>query len=313
MANPTPSPRQASVRRLVAGSPYPSAMATTVRSFGAQSMTAPLVEVLIKRPGPGFGAAFDDPNHGFLHPVDLFIAQREHDAFARTLAGLGPRVQVLEVETDDPDLIYTFDPLLVTDRGAIPLRPGKPNRAAEPAALEAWTLAAGIPTLGRIEAPGTIEGGDTFWLHPDLLCIGRTLRTDDSGARQLASIVGGDVRIFDLPYWHGPAELVHLLSVISPVSDDLAVVYLPLLPVGLFELLQDLGIRLIEVPDEEFPTLGCNVLAVRPGIVIAAEGNPRTASAMARAGCEVHTYPASEIGVNGSGGPTCMTRPILRA
>jgi len=284
-----------------------------VREFGAQSMTAPLLDVLIKQPGPGFGAAFDDPDHGFLHPVDLALAQREHDAFAETLASLGPRVHVLDIETGNPDLVYTFDPLLVTDRGAIPLRPGKPNRAAEPAALETWTLAAGIPTLGRIEPPGTIEGGDTFWLRPDLLCIGRTLRTNDSGARQLASLAGGDVRIFDLPYWHGPAELLHLLSVISPVADDLALVYLPLLPVGLLELLHESGIRLIEVPDEEFATLGCNVLAVRPGVVIAAEGNPRTAAAMANAGCEVHTYPATEIGVNGSGGPTCMTRPILRA
>jgi len=287
-------------------------MATLVRQFGAQSMTAPLHEALIKRPGPGFGAAFDDPAHGFLHSVDLTRAQREHDAFAGTLAGLGTRVHVLDVETDNPDLVYTFDPLLVSDRGAIPLRPGKPNRTAEPAALEAWTQAAGIPTLGRIEPPGTIEGGDTFWLRPDLLCIGRTLRTNDSGARQLAALVGGDVRIFDLPYWRGPAELVHLLSVISPLADDLAVVYLPLLPVGLLELLHELGIRMIEVPDEEFATLGCNVLAVRPGVVIAAEGNPRTATAMTAAGCEVHTYPATEVGMNGSGGPTCMTRPIFR-
>ena len=188
---------------------------------------------------------------------------------------------MLETELATPDLVYTFDPLLVTDRGAIPLRPGKPNRAPEPAAIEAWTTAAGIPTIGRIEAPGTIEGGDTFWLRPDLFCIGRTLRTNADGARQLAELVGGDVRIFDVPYWRGPAELIHLMSVISPVADDLAVVYLPLLPVGLWQLLGELGIRLVEVPDEEFPTLGCNVLAVRPGVVILAEGNPRTAAALA--------------------------------
>ncbi len=200
------------------------------------------------------------------------------------LSGLGPTVHVLEVETDDPDLVYTFDPLLVTDRGAIPLRPGKPNRAGEPAILEAWTESFGIPIAGRIEPPGTIEGGDTFWLRPDLFCIGRTLRTNASGVAQLADIVGGDVRVFDVPYWKGPAELIHLMSVISPVADDLAVVYLPLLPVGLWELLLDLEIRLVEVPDEEFPTLGCNVLAVRPGVVILAEGNPRTAAALAAAG-----------------------------
>ncbi len=284
----------------------------TARRYGAQSMTAPLRDVLVKRPGPAFGRAFDDPAHGFLHPVDLDVARREHEAFVETLAGLGPTVHVLDAETSDPDLVYTFDPLLVADGGAIPLRPGKPNRAGEPEILEAWLRDRGVPTLGRIEAPGTLEGGDTFWLRPDLLCIGRTLRTNDEGARQLAGVVGGDVRIFDVPYWQGPAELIHLLSVISPVADDLAVVYLPLLPVGLWALLNELGIRLIEVPDAEFPTLGCNVLAVRPGVVIVAEGNPVTAAALAAAGCEVHTYPATEIGVNGSGGPTCMTRPILR-
>ena len=287
-------------------------MTTTERRFGAQSMSAPLREVLVKRPGPAFGNAFDVVAHGFLRPVDLAIARREHDAFVETLASLGPRVHVLDVELESPDLIYTFDPLLVTDRGAIPLRPGKPNRASEPAAIEAWTRAAGIPTVGRIEAPGTAEGGDTFWLRPDLFCIGRTLRTNSEGARQLAALVGGDVRVFDVPYWRGTAELIHLLSVISPIADDLAVVYLPLLPVGLWELLGDLGIRLIEVPDEEFTTLGCNVLAVRPGVVIVADGNPRTSAALAAAGCEVHTYPATEIGLNGSGGPTCLTRPILR-
>ena len=275
-------------------------------------MTAPLRDVLVKRPGAAFGAAFDDPAHGFLRRVDLEVARREHEAFVETLASLGPRVHLLEEETDSPDLVYTFDPLLVTDRGAIPLRPGKPNRASEPATLERWTAAYGIPTLGRIEARGTVEGGDTFWIRPDLLCIGRTLRTNHEGARQLAAIVGGDARIFDVPYWHGPAELIHLLSVISPVADVLAVVYLPLLPVGLWQLLLDLGVRLLEVPVEEFPTLGCNVLAVRPGVVILAEGNPRTTAALVSAGCEVHTYPATEIGINGSGGPTCMTRPLLR-
>ena len=287
-------------------------MTLTTRRFGAQSMSAPLRDVLVKRPGAAFGHAHDDPAHGFLRPVDLDLATRQHDAFVETLASLGPTVHRLDIELDEPDLVYTFDPLLVTDRGAIPLRPGKPNRAAEPAVLEAWTLGAGIPTVGRIEPPGTVEGGDTLWLRPDLFCIGRTLRTNAEGARQLAELVGGDVRVFDVPYWKGPAELIHLMSVISPVADNLAVVYLPLLPVGLWELLGVLGIRMIEVPDEEFGTLGCNVLAVRPGVVIVAEGNPLTAAALTAAGCEVHAYPASEIGINGSGGPTCMTRPILR-
>jgi dimethylargininase len=287
-------------------------MAPTTRIFGGQSNTAPLREALVKAPGPAFGRAFEDPAYGFLHPVDLDVARREHAAFSDLLASLGTTVHALDTEIDSPDLVYPYDPLIVTDRGAISLRPGKPNRQAEPAAIEAWTLAHGIPTAGRIEAPGTIEGGDTFWLRPDLFCIGRTLRTNDEGARQLAALVGGDVRMFDIPYWRGPDELVHLMSVISPIADDLAVVYLPLLPVGLWQLLQELRYQLVEVPDEEFPMLGCNVLAVRPGVVIVAEGNPRTAAALTARGVEVHRYPATEIGINGSGGPTCMTRPILR-
>ena len=280
--------------------------------FGGQSATAPLRDVLVKRPGPAFGAAFDDPANGFRHPVDLEAAQREHDAFAGLLTDLGVRVHALPDEPDHADLVYTYDPLVVTDRGAIPLRPGKPTREPEPAVMEAWTAGAGIPTVGRIEAPGTIEGGDAVWLRPDLLCIGRTLRTNDEGARQLAALVDGEVRIFDLPYWRGQVELVHLMSVISPVADDRAVVYPPLVPTGLWELLGALGVRTVEVPDDEYATLGCNVLAVRPRVVIMAAGNPRTAAALAAAGCEVHTYPAAETGLNGGGGPTCMSRALWR-
>ena len=287
-------------------------MSALALRHGGNSSTAPLRDVLVHRPGAAFGAAFDEPAHGFLHPVDLPLAQREHDAFTALLEELGVRVHRLEAEASSPDLVYTYDPLLVTDAGAIPLRPGKPNRAGEPAIMEAWMREAGVPMVGRIEEPGTIEGGDAVWLREGLLCIGRTLRTNDAGARQLASLVDADARIFDLPYWRGPEELVHLMSVISPVADDLAVVFRPLLPVGLWHLLEELFIRVVDVPEEEYPTLGCNVLAVRPGIVVVADGNPITRRALEAAGCEVHAYPAREIGINGSGGPTCMTRAIRR-
>jgi dimethylargininase len=290
----------------------PPAAPVPFAEYGARSMTAPLIDVLVQRPGGAFGRAFDDPAHGFLHPVDLVRAQREHDAFTALLRQLGVIVHELGSDGPHPDLTYAYDPLLVTDRGTIRLRSGKPTRRGEEDDLEDWTSARGIPRLGRIGAPGTVDGGDTFWLRPDLFCIGRTLRTNAAGARQLGGLVGGDVRIFDVPFWRGPAELLHLLSVVSPVADDLAVVYLPLLPVGLWELLGDLGIRLIGVPDEEIPTLGCNVLAIRPGICVVAEGNPATRRALQAAGCEVHAYAAQEIGINGSGGPTCLTRPILR-
>ena len=292
--------------------PSPGA-AAPLPAFGAQSMTAPLRDVLVQRPGPAFGAAFDDPAHGFLYRVDLEVARREHDAFTDLLARLGVRVHELgAADTVHPDLVYAFDPLLVTDRGAIPLRSGKATRRGEEDVVEAWLAARGVPAIGRIGAPGTVDGGDTFWLRPDLLCLGRTLRTNGEGIRQLAAIVGGDVRVFDVPYWRGDSELIHLLSVISPVADDLAVVYLPLLPVGLWELLRDLGVRTVAVPEVEFPTLGCNVLAVRPGVCVVADGNPATRRALEAAGCEVHAYAALEIGINGSGGPTCLTRPLLR-
>jgi len=292
---------------------YPPPMTVVGRSFGAHSSTTALRDVLVKPPGPAFGRAFDDRAHGFLRPVDLERARREHDGLVAEVDALGVRVHVLDHEpATDPDLVYVFDPLLVTDAGAIPLRPGKPNRAAEPAILERWLNAAGVPTAGRIEAPGTVEAGDTIWLRDGLFVIGRTLRTNDAGARQLAAIVGGDVRIVDVPYWKGPGELVHLMSVISPISDDRAVVFLPLLPAGLHEWLVELGIRLVEVPEEEYRTLGCNVLAVRPGVVIVAEGNPVTRRALEAAGVEVHAIPLGEVGENGSGGVTCLTRPIRR-
>jgi dimethylargininase len=288
-------------------------MIPTRLEIGVRSATAPLRDVLVQRPGAAFGRAFDDPAHGFLWPCDLDAARREHDGLVEVLHDLGVRVHQLDAEPErDPDLVYVFDPLLVVADGAVPLRPGKPNRAAEPDILAGWLHAQGAPIIGRIEAPGTVEGGDTVWLRNDLLVIGRTLRTNDAGARQLAAIVGGDVRIVDVPYWKGPAELVHLMSVISPISDELAVVFLPLLPVGLYEWLRELSIALVEVPEEEYATLGCNVLAVRPGVAVVADGNPVTRRGLEAAGVEVHAILLTEIGQNGSGGVTCLTRPLRR-
>jgi dimethylargininase len=275
-------------------------------------MVAPLREVLVKRPGTAFGRAFDHPGHGFLHPVDLEAARGQHDALTDIVSGLGVTVRELGEEIPSPDLVYTFDPAIVGNRGAIVLRPGKATRLGEEIALEKWFVDREIPVVGRIEPPGTAEGGDTFWLEPGVFCIGRSLRTNRAGADQLAALVGGRVHIFDLPYHRGPEDLVHLLSVISPVADRMAAVFMPLLPAGLFDLLRELEFDLISVPEEELPTLGCNILAVRPGVLVMAEGNPETMRALEERGCEVHTFPATEIGVNGGGGPTCLTRPILR-
>ena len=260
--------------------------APSTRLYGAQSMTAPLHDVVVKRPGKAFGAAYDNPAHGFLHPVDLAEAQRQHDAFCQVLADLGVRVHQLEAETQSPDLTYTFDSALVTDRD--------------------------IPVLGRLGDGETADGGDTFWLRPDVFCIGRSLRTNMAGAARMTELVGGDVHVFDVPYANGPAECLHLLSVISPIADDLAVVFMPQLPAGLYELLAERCVALVPVPEEEILSQGCNILAVRPGVVVMVEGNPATQRALLDRGCEVHTFPGTEVCINGSGGPTCITRPILR-
>jgi N-dimethylarginine dimethylaminohydrolase len=280
--------------------------------YGAQSMTAPLVDVLVKRPGPAFGRAFDDAAHGYLRPVDLEVAGREHDAFRELLESLGVRVHELGAETASPDLVYLFDPALVTAKGLLALRSGKPTRLGEEAELERWAEANGIPVAGAIEAPGTVDGGDTFWLRPDVFCIGRSLRTNRTGAHQLAGLVGGEVHTFDVPYGQGPDVCLHLLSLISPIAEDLAVAFLPLMPSGLHELLADHGVSLIAVPEEEFDSLGCNILTIRPGVVVVVDGNPSTRRALESRGCEVHAFAGREICLNGSGGPTCLTRPILR-
>jgi dimethylargininase len=283
-----------------------------VPRWGARTMTGSLLSVLVHRPDAAFGAAFDDPAHGFRRPVNLATAQVEHDAYTDLLAHLGVWVHRLVAYTDDPDLVYTFDPALVTSAGAILLRPGKPNRTGEPRIIRKWLTNARIPIAGRIGPRASIEGGDICWLRPGLVIVGRSLRTNDAGATQLAALVDAEFRVFDLAYWKGPDELVHLLSVISPITTDLAVVFPPLLPIGLWSLLKELRIATIAVPDEEYESLGTNVLVVRPGVVIMAEGNPKTRGALESAGCEVHTYPATEIGLNGSGGPTCMALPLLR-
>ena len=215
-------------------------MTTTERAVRRPAARPPtLRDVLVKRPGAAFGRAFDDPAHGFLRPVDLDRARREHDGLVAALDGLGVRVHVLDARAgDDPDLVYVFDPLLV-DRRAARSRSGRASRtgAGEPAILERGLDAARHPD-GRPDRGARHGRGRRHGLAARRTCSssgGRSGRTTP-GRRQLAAIVGGDVRIVDVPYWKGPAELVHLMSVISPVADDLAVVFLPLLPAGLWAL-----------------------------------------------------------------------------
>ncbi len=281
--------------------------------YGVSSMTDHLAEVLVQSPHPAFGAAFTDPSHGFLHPVDLPRARSEHENFAALLASLG--VTVHQLGGDDhpsPDLIYAYDPALMTREGAILLRSGKASRQGEEGVMEKWLRDHGIPVIGGIEPPGTGDGGDVFWLRPDLVCVGRSLRTNQPGVDQLVSLLDEEVLVFDVPYDRGPEECLHLLSVISPVADDLAVVELSRLPAGLFGLLTDLDVTMVEVPANEVATLGCNVLAVAPRVAVTVAGNPETERRLADAGVDVHSFVGDEICLNGSGGPTCLTRPLHR-
>lgn len=288
---------------------------TTSRQFGGHSLWEPLKRVMVRQPGlPGSDSDWSDL--AYVHPVDIDRSNAEHAAFVELLIQSGAEVVI--APPDEPgnlDAVFCYDPSLMTNGGAILLRPGKPQRVDE-VAFHARTYAEiGIPILGAIEAPGTVEGGDTLWIDDSTLAVGRGYRTNREGIRQLREILaplGVDVVAYDLAHYHGPGECLHLMSFISPVDDKLAVVYLPMMPVQLVEDLQERGWSFIEVPDEEFEPMACNVLAVGPSNVIAMDGNPVTKARMEAAGCTVRVYPGAEISYNRAGGPTCLTRPLWR-
>ena len=280
-------------------------------SYGARSMTAPLRRVLVRPPQPADGLRWRE--YGWRAEPDAGAAAAEHEALREILAGAGAEVIVAEGEQGNPDAIYAYDPVLVGERGAVLLRPGKDGRLGEPGALEATLADAGVPVAARIEAPGTIDGGDTLWLDRDTLLVGRGYRTNASGVQQLqAAFADAEVLSYDLPHWHGRAEVMHLMSLISPLDDDLALVYPRLAPVRLLELLAERDIDTVEVPDDEFESMGPNVLALGPRLALALEGNDETRRRMEAAGVEVLVYKGDEISRKGDGGPTCLTRPVLR-
>jgi dimethylargininase len=280
--------------------------------YGARSMTATLRRVLVRPPQPADAERWQE--YGWRAEPDVAAAAAEHTALQEILARAGAEVIVAEGHRGNPDAIYAYDPLLVGEEGAVLLRPGKDGRLREPSALEADLLRAGVPVVAEIQRPGTIDGGDTLWLDRKTLLVGRGYRTNADGVEQLAKAFH-DARVlsFDLPHWNGRAEVMHLMSLISPLDDDLALVYPRLAPVRLMELLRERRIEIVEVPDEEFETMGPNVLALGPRRALALEGNDETRRRMEAAGVEVVTYKGDEISRKGDGGPTCLTRPILRA
>jgi len=282
-----------------------------MNGYGANSMTSPLRRVLVRPPQPEDAAHWRE--YGWRAEPDAAAAAAEHEALRAILAGAGAEVIVAEGDRGNPDAIYAYDPVLVGADGAVLLRPGKDGRLKEPAALEAGLAEAGIPVAGRIEAPGTIDGGDTLWLDGRTLLVGRGYRTNAAGVEQLQEAFPDvEVLSYDLPHWNGRGEVMHLMSLISPLDDDLALVYPRLAPVRLLELLAERGIETVEVPDEEFETMGPNVLALGPRFALALEGNNDTRRRLETAGVEVLVYKGDEISRKGDGGPTCLTRPLLR-
>jgi dimethylargininase len=265
-------------------------------------MTAPLRRVLVRQPPTDVSAWRELGWRSEPNPAALAA---EHDGLCALLEKAGAEVVVAAPE--GLDAIYTFDPALALDGGVVLLRPGKERRRSETEAV----AATGVVVLARLEEPCFAEGGDLIRLDGQTLLAGLGYRTNEDGVRALERLTGLDTIAFDLPHWHGAGEVMHLLSLLSPLDRDLVVAYPPLLPVRLAQLLEERGIALVEVPAEEFETLGTNVLALAPRRALVVEGNPVTRRRLEAAGVEVVAYRGAELS-KGDGGPTCLTLPLER-
>ena len=285
------------------------------KSYGGQSMITPLRRVLVKRPDRHF-AVDDAAKWHYTARPKLEPAQQEHDALTNLLRQAGAEVIYHdEVQPERADAIFVFDPALITDRGAIILSMGKALRRGEEAAMTRRFEALDIPIHFSLSGEARAEGGDLLWVDPKTLAVGLGFRTNRAGLSQLeAALADSGVTVIpvELPYYTGPEACLHLLSLISIVDEKIAVVYPPLLSVPFWQLLMELGFHLIEVPPEEFETMGPNVLALAPGQCLMLAGNPITQQRLVEAGCEVLTYRGDEISLKAEGGATCLTRPILR-
>jgi len=288
--------------------------------MSAHSESGKLSSLFIKKAA----AAFIDDAHiskhwealNYLGKPVMEKALAEYEAFEKILRDHGAAIYYFPEEgTVNMDSIYCRDASIATSKGMIICTMGKEGRKNEPAAQEKAFEAAGIPVLGVIKAPGTIEGGDVAWLDAKTLAVGHTYRTNEEGIKQVSALLkplGVEVIIVPMPHYRGPSDVFHLMSVLSPVDSNLAVVYSPLIPIVFRNELIARGFELVEVPESEFDTMGCNVLALAPRICLMVKGNPITKSRIEAAGCKVIEYEGAEISVKGGGGPTCLTRPVAR-
>lgn len=285
-----------------------------MRPMRVPDQVAPLRRVLVRAPQADALKAWR--SHGWHGQPDAARSAAQHDAFRALLAGAGAEVvEATHRVPGDPDAIYAYDPLLATPFGAIALRPGKPQRRGEVAALAGDLEALGYPVIGRLTDSACAEGGDCCWLDASTLLVGRGYRTNDAGVASLRAILeprGVEVLAFDLPHLDGPERCLHLLSLFSPLAADLVVGHRPLMPVRLLEVFERRGMAVVDVPVEELATMGPNVLALAPRVALALDGNPVTRRRLEEAGVEVRTYRGDEISLLGDGGPTCLTLPLER-
>lgn len=287
----------------------------------AQSEVGTITRLVLKHARDAFGSpetiAAEWQALNFTAPPDFERAIDEYEHFVDVLRACGADVQMLPRAAGvGLDSIYVRDATVVCDRGVILCSMGKPQRLGEPSAQAAALRARGHPVVGAIQPPGRLEGGDVVWLDERTIAVGRGYRTNDDGIAQLRVLLGDSIDeliVVALPHWRGPGDVFHLMSIVSPVDRDLAVVYSPLLPVPFRERLLTRGICLVDVPDEEFDSMGANVLATAPRRCVMVAGNPATRGRLERAGAQVSEYDGREISLKGGGGPTCLTRPVQRA
>lgn len=285
-----------------------------------QSETAPLSRVVIRHPRDayrdqqGIESQWEGLNYRSA-PV-YARAEAEFAHFSRLLASEGAELVLAGPDEElTLDSIYVRDASIVCDRGAILCRMGKPARMAEPEVLGRVYSQLGIPVLGQIQGEGRLEGGDFVWLGPRLAAVGEGYRTNPEGIDQLRELLGDcidELIVVPLPHYRGPADVFHLMSVISPLDDNLALVHSPLMPVRFRNELLRRGIELVEVAADEFDDIAGNVLAIGPRKVVMVAGNPQTAERLREAGVQVLEYTGFEISTKGDGGPTCLTRPLER-
>jgi len=287
-----------------------------VSKYGAQSMVGRLRRVVVRAPDDAMATA-DPARWHYGAPIQIEKARRAHRIMTDALADDG--VEVIFHDTplpDHSDSVFVFDPVLVTDAGTVVLRMGKSLRQGEEEPLARCLEDHGVPVVARLEGEARAEGGDTMWIDHDTLAVGRGFRTNIEAVRQLRTILaplGVTVLDFDLPFFTGPEACLHLLSLISPVAERLAVASPPLMPTAFWRELDERGWTLLEVPYDEFAsTQATNVLAVEPGRVIMLEDNPTTHRLLLDAGCEVRVMPGRDLSFVTEGGPTCLTRPVLR-